>query len=70
MDYNKIGYILIAYIDIEDLSFKLWFVTYFRISSQLCWAIGSISGAMHEEDEKRFLVIFIKVPTFCLIVSV
>jgi len=26
----------------------------------LCWAIGSISGAMHEEDEKRFLVIFIK----------
>lgn len=22
----------------------------------LCWAIGSISGAMHEEDEKRFLV--------------
>ncbi|XP_063728353.1 exportin-1-like, partial [Symsagittifera roscoffensis] len=26
----------------------------------LCWAIGSISGAMHEEDEKRFLVIVIK----------
>eukprot|EP00794_Sanderia_malayensis_P020030 gene20030-21993_t len=26
----------------------------------LCWALGSISGAMHEEDEKRFLVIFIK----------
>lgn len=22
----------------------------------LCWAIGSISGSMHEEDEKRFLV--------------
>jgi len=22
----------------------------------LCWAIGSISGAMSEEDEKRFLV--------------
>ena len=21
----------------------------------LCWAIGSISGAMHEEDEKRFV---------------
>ena len=20
----------------------------------LCWAIGSISGAMHEEDEKRY----------------
>ncbi len=29
-------------------------------SSQLCWAIGSISGAMHEEDEKRFLVTVIK----------
>jgi len=31
--------------------------------SQLCWAIGSISGAMHEEDEKRFLVTVIKVCT-------
>ena len=30
------------------------------ILSQLCWAIGSISGAMHEEDEKRFLVTVIK----------
>lgn len=29
----------------------------------LCWAIGSISGAMHEEDEKRFLVTVIKVKT-------
>jgi hypothetical protein len=27
----------------------------------LCWAIGSISGAMSEEDEKRFLVTVIKV---------
>lgn len=26
----------------------------------MCWAIGSISGAMHEEDEKRFLVTVIK----------
>ncbi|XP_066917047.1 exportin-1-like [Clytia hemisphaerica] len=26
----------------------------------LCWAIGSISGAMHEDDEKRFLVMVIK----------
>ncbi|XP_067010066.2 exportin-1 [Anabrus simplex] len=26
----------------------------------LCWAIGSISGALHEEDEKRFLVTVIK----------
>ncbi|KAM3964188.1 exportin-1 emb [Aphomia sociella] len=26
----------------------------------LCWAIGSISGAMMEEDEKRFLVVVIK----------
>ena len=31
---------------------------------QLCWAIGSISGAMHEEDEKRFLVTVIKVCSF------
>lgn len=29
--------------------------------NMLCWAIGSISGAMHEEDEKRFLVTVIKV---------
>ena len=28
--------------------------------STLCWAIGSISGAMSEEDEKRFLVTVIK----------
>ncbi|CAD5118443.1 DgyrCDS7150 [Dimorphilus gyrociliatus] len=26
----------------------------------LCWAIGSISGALHEEDEKRFLVTVIR----------
>ena len=26
----------------------------------LCWAIGSISGAMNEEEEKRFLVTVIK----------
>eukprot|EP01035_Chromulina_nebulosa_P018593 gene18593-24320_t len=26
----------------------------------LCWAIGSISGAMNEVDEKRFLVSIIK----------
>jgi exportin-1 len=30
------------------------------VASQLCWAIGSISGAMTEEDEKRFLVLVIK----------
>uniref|UniRef100_T1DC64 Exportin-1 n=1 Tax=Cupiennius salei TaxID=6928 RepID=T1DC64_CUPSA len=28
--------------------------------NSLCWAIGSISGAMREEDEKRFLVTVIK----------
>ncbi|KAF9977031.1 Karyopherin transporter [Actinomortierella ambigua] len=28
--------------------------------NQLCWAIGSISGAMNEESEKRFLVTVIK----------
>ena len=28
--------------------------------NQLCWAIGSISGAMNEETEKRFLVNVIK----------
>jgi exportin-1 len=27
---------------------------------QLCWAVGSISGAMMEEDEKRFLVTVIR----------
>ena len=35
----------------------------------LCWAIGSISGSMHEEDEKRFLVTVIKVrpqQTWCV----
>ncbi|XP_021952679.1 exportin-1 [Folsomia candida] len=26
----------------------------------LCWAIGSISGSMHDEDEKRFIVTVIK----------
>uniref|UniRef100_A0A674D967 Exportin-1 n=1 Tax=Salmo trutta TaxID=8032 RepID=A0A674D967_SALTR len=31
-----------------------------RNLNTLCWAIGSISGAMHEEDEKRFLVTVIK----------
>merc|ERR1719197_174114 len=28
--------------------------------NRLCWAIGSISGAMQEGDEKRFLVTVIK----------
>lgn len=28
--------------------------------NRLCWAIGSISGAMGEEEEKRFLVGVIK----------
>lgn len=28
--------------------------------NRLCWAIGSISGAMNEETEKRFLVLVIK----------
>lgn len=28
--------------------------------NQLCWAIGSISGAMNEEAEKRFLITVIK----------
>ena len=32
--------------------------------AQLCWAIGSISGAMHEDDEKRFLVTVIKVQVY------
>nr|AYG77763.1 exportin [Dugesia japonica] len=26
----------------------------------LCWAIGSISGSMHEDDERRFLVVAIR----------
>ena len=33
----------------------------------LCWAIGSISGAMHEEDEKRFLVTVIRGITHLLL---
>ena len=37
---------------------------------QLCWAIGSISGAMHEDDEKRFLVTVIKVYTAYVFVTV
>lgn len=32
----------------------------------LCWAIGSISGAMNEEEEKRFLVTVIKVNAKCI----
>ena len=28
--------------------------------NRLCWAIGSVSGAMSEEDEKKFLVTVIK----------
>merc|ERR1711871_1865083 len=28
--------------------------------STLCWAVGSISGAMQEDEEKRFTVIVIK----------
>lgn len=31
-----------------------------RNLNTLCWAIGSISGAMSEEDERRFLVTVIK----------
>merc|ERR1719359_846726 len=30
------------------------------VLNRLCWAIGSISGAMQEADEKRFLVAVIK----------
>jgi exportin-1 len=26
----------------------------------ICWAIGSISGAMEEKDEKRFIVTTLK----------
>ena len=37
------------------------FVFCMYVHVQLCWAIGSISGAMHEDDEKRFLVTVIKV---------
>lgn len=35
----------------------------------LCWAIGSISGAMHEEDEMRFLVTVIKVSLELLLLT-
>ena len=39
----------------------------------LCWAVGSISGALSEEEEKRFLVTVIKVCVcvcLCVCVSV
>ncbi|VEU38479.1 unnamed protein product [Pseudo-nitzschia multistriata] len=32
----------------------------FNVLNTLCWAIGSISGAMSEDEEKRFLVTVIK----------
>jgi exportin-1 len=36
--------------------------TYFTFDrlSRLCWALGSISGCMSEEDENRFVVSVIK----------
>ena len=34
----------------------------------LCWAIGSISGTMALEDEKRFLVTVIKVSTMLFVI--
>lgn len=52
------------------ISVSLFFVSYSKVSGSqftwnnlntLCWAIGSISGAMNEEEEKRFLVTVIKV---------
>ena len=46
--------------DREDRSLSLALLLNFCSPIQLCWAIGSISGAMHEEDEKRFLVTVIK----------
>lgn len=52
------------------LSFFIYFILFisqvngsewsWRNLNTLCWAVGSISGAMPEEDEKRFLVIVIK----------
>ncbi|CAB3396830.1 unnamed protein product [Caenorhabditis bovis] len=32
----------------------------FKNLNRLCWAVGSISGTMSEEDEKRFLVLVIR----------
>merc|ERR1740129_78983 len=42
---------------ISDGTAERWSPT---LLNRLCWAIGSISGAMHEGDEKRFLVSVIK----------
>ncbi|CAF3357473.1 unnamed protein product [Rotaria socialis] len=41
------------YVDTESIMTE-------KLVNQLCWAIGSISGAMVEDDEKRFLVTVIK----------
>ncbi|CAM9918069.1 unnamed protein product [Choristocarpus tenellus] len=42
-------------VDVSDTSRFSW-----NNLNTLCWAIGSISGAMNEEEEKRFLVTVIK----------
>ena len=62
---------ILQYPIIQDYSYMLQttcllihFISSLLYYLQLCWAIGSISGAMHEEDEKRFLVTVIKVSVY------
>ncbi|CAD6211890.1 GSCOCT00003883001.2-RA-CDS [Cotesia congregata] len=56
LNWIPLGYIFETKL-ITTLIFNEWS---WKNLNTLCWAIGSISGAMHEEDEKRFLVTVIK----------
>ena len=51
---------MISYFEKTFIQRQILLISFIHFK-QLCWAIGSISGAMHEEDEKRFLVTVIKV---------
>jgi exportin-1 len=56
LDYDDTEKILLEKLDLQVSRDKF---TWIGLNT-LCWAIGSISGAMSESDEKRFLVIVIK----------
>ncbi|KAG9510172.1 Exportin-1 [Fragariocoptes setiger] len=56
LDYNDTERIMTAKLQ-NQVNGREWS---WRNLNTLCWAIGSISGAMFEEDERRFLVTVIK----------
>lgn len=56
LNYEETECIMLEKLDLQVSSGKF---TWLGLNT-LCWAIGSISGAMSEVDEKRFLVIVIK----------